>query len=405
MEWEEADYIVVGAGPAGSALAARVADRPDRPTVLLVEAGPAKPSFLSVMPVGIAALVPRRNRHNYAFVTVPQPGLNGRSGYVPRGRGVGGSSLINAMIYVRGQPEDYDGWLASGCRGWGWADVLPLFRRSEANGRGADAWHGDTGPLHVSDLVCPHMVSRDFVAAAAQCGYPVNDDFNGAQQEGVGLYQVFQRNGRRFDAGRAYLDRPRANLKVLTDAKVHRVAIESRRATGVIVADHGRERRLRARREVILSAGAIGSPQILMLSGIGPANDLLRLGIPVVRDVGGVGANLQDHLDYAALVRMRMPGLFGLGVGTLMRMALAGRDYRAGRGRLTSNVSEAGGFLRSPLATTNRPDIQLHFCTALVEDHGRRRHIATGTTLHVCGLRPESRGASLSPPPILPSHR
>ena len=199
------DYIVIGAGPAGCAVARRLAQSSTGTTVALVEAGPAKASMLSDIPLGIAALVPMRSRRNYAYETTPQAGFGGRKGYQPRGRGLGGSSLINAMVYTRGQPQDYDEWAALGCKGWGWADVLPYFKRSEDNARGADAWHGVGGPLHVSDLSYRNPAVEAFVEAAVQAGFPRNADFNGAAQEGVGAYQVFQKNGRRYNAARAYL--------------------------------------------------------------------------------------------------------------------------------------------------------------------------------------------------------
>lgn len=389
----DVDYIIVGGGAAGCALAARLSDAPNRPSVLLIEAGPAKPSILSRIPAGIAALVPWRNKHNYSFQTEPQTELRGRRGYVPRGRGLGGSSLINAMIYMRGQPEDYDGWEAAGCAGWGWKDVLPLFRRSEGNIRGADALHGGDGPLRVSDLGSPSPVSRAFVEAACEVGYRRNPDFNGPQQEGFGLYQVFQSNGRRWDAGTAYLgaDRQRPNLTLLSDTRVERIDFDNRRATGVTIAGKGGLRHLNARREVILAAGAIASPQILMLSGIGPAEHLSSLGIEVVKDAPDVGANLQDHLDYTSLQRVEAPGLFGYDPASLARIAAAVPAVFKGKGMLTTNGAEAGGFVKSD-PSIDRPDLQFHFCIALVDDHCRHFHVQSGLTLHVCALRPESRG-------------
>jgi choline dehydrogenase-like flavoprotein len=385
---DAADFIVVGAGPAGCAVAARLADSPGAPSVLLVETGPASPSWLSRVPIGIAALVPFRGRHNYAYQTVPQAQLDGRRGYVPRGRGVGGSSLINAMIATRGQPQDYDGWAALGCDGWAWRDLLPVFRRIEDNARGADDWHGVGGPLAVSDLRSPSPLSRAFVEAAVQCGYPRNDDFNGPRQEGVGLYQVYQRDGRRLDAGRAYLDRPRPNLHVLAGQPARRILFDGRRASGVQVGD----RAWRARREVIVCAGAIGSPQLLMLSGIGPAAHLREHGIAVLHDAPDVGEHLQDHIDYTANLRVRAPGLIGTNPATLARIAGSIGAYRVrGEGMLTSNAAEAGGFIRSR-AELDRPDLQLHFCIGMVDDHNRRMHLSSGMALHVCVLRPASRG-------------
>jgi choline dehydrogenase-like flavoprotein len=365
-----------------------LADAPGAPSVLLVETGPASPSWLSRVPIGIAALVPFRGRHNYAYQTVPQAQMDGRRGYVPRGRGVGGSSLINAMICTRGQPQDYDGWAALGCEGWTWRDVLPVFRRIEDNARGASDWHGVGGPLAVGDLRSPSPLSRAFVEAAAQCGYPRNDDFNGPRQEGVGLYQVYQRDGRRLDAGSAYLDRPRPNLRVLAGRPARRILFEGRRAMGVQVGDQA----LPARREVIVCAGAIGSPQLLMLSGIGPAAHLRELGIAVLRDAPDVGEHLQDHVDYITNVRVRAPGLIGTNPATIMRVFRSIDAYRArGEGMLTSNAAEAGGFIRSR-AELERPDLQLHFCVGMVDDHNRRMHLSSGMAVHVCVLRPASRG-------------
>ncbi|HEV2621954.1 MAG TPA: GMC family oxidoreductase N-terminal domain-containing protein [Frateuria sp.] len=383
-----ADFIVVGAGPAGCAVAARLADSPGAPSVVVVETGPATPSWLSRVPIGIAALVPFRGRHNYAYQTVPQAQLDGRRGYVPRGRGVGGSSLINAMICTRGQPQDYDGWAAQGCAGWAWRDVLPVFRRIEDNARGADEWHGAGGPLAVDDLRSPSPLSRAFVEAAVQCGYPRNDDFNGPRQEGVGLYQVYQRDGRRLDAGRAYLDRPRPNLRVLAGRPARRILFEGRRAIGVQIGD----RAWRARREVIVCAGAIGSPQVLMLSGIGPAAHLRELGIAVLHDAPDVGEHLQDHIDYTVNLRVRARGLIGNNPATIVRIARSIGAYRSrGEGMLTSNAAEAGGFIKSR-AELERPDLQLHFCIGMVDDHNRRMHFSSGMAVHVCVLRPASRG-------------
>ena len=390
---QEADYVIVGAGPAGCALAARLAAAPERFEVILIEAGPRKPPFLSRLPTGVAALVPLKSRFNYAFRTVPQPGLGGRRGYVPRGRGIGGSSLINAMICIRGQRQDYDGWAAAGCEGWGWDDLLPLFRRLETNSRGASALHGGSGPLHVCDLASPSPVSQAFVDAAAQAGYRPNADFNGEDQEGVGLYQVFQRNGSRHDAGTAYIwDRPLpANLTVLSGLRAERLAFDGTSVSGVEVVGKGGRRIISARREVILAAGAIGSPQLLMLSGIGPAPHLNQLGIGLRADLPGVGQNLQDHLDYTVLRRMKGPGLFGYGPAALLRAAAAFPRWRRGKGMLSSNVAEAGGFVKSE-AGLERPDLQFHFCIALVDQHARKFHVSTGVSLHVCALRPQSRG-------------
>jgi choline dehydrogenase-like flavoprotein len=397
---QEADFIIIGGGPAGVALAARLIASPENPRVILIEAGRPRPSFLSILPVGMAALVPHRNWENYALQTVPQKALKGRTGYVPRGRGLGGSSLVNAMIYVRGQREDYDHWEALGCTGWGWSDVAPLFKRSEGNQRGADAWHGADGPLVVSDRDTPSPLSLAFIEAAASCQFPRNSDFNGSSQEGIGFYQVFQKDGRRLDAARAYLGEAPypSNLEVMARTRALRIVFDGKRAVGVLVRGPGGERLVKARREVILSAGAIASPQLLMLSGIGPGAALQRIGIPVLHDASEVGENLQDHLDYTANIRIKAKGLLGYTPSAIIEGLSAIGDYRRGKGLLTSNVAEAGGFIRSR-PDLDRPDLQLHFCIGLVDDHARRFHVSTGAALHVCVLRPESRGrVALSSP-------
>ena len=388
------DYIVIGAGPAGCAVAARLAQSSAETSVALIEAGPAKASILSDVPLGLAALLPLRSRRNYAYETVPQKGLGGRKGYQPRGRGLGGSSLINAMIYTRGQPQDYDEWAALGCKGWGSAGVLPYFKRAEDNARGADGWHGTGGPLHVSDLSYRNPAVEAFVEAAVQAGFPRNADFNGVSQEGVGPYQLFQRNGRRYNAARAYLQSaPLRNLAIFSDVQARRIAFEGRRAADVVIRRGGAEERLAARREIVVSGGAFGSPQLLMVSGIGQGQHLRSHGIEVVCDSPGVGDNLQDHCDYTANLRASGPGLIGLTIPFLIRAVGELPDFlRSGRGVLTSNGAEAGGFIRSR-PDVDRPDLQLHFCITIVDDHTRKRHFAAGLALHVCGLRPKSRGS------------
>lgn len=390
----EADYIIIGAGPAGAALSARLAASPLSPRIILVEAGGGRPSLLSQVPAGIALRVPFRNGENYALQTVPQPGLQGRRGYVPRGRGLGGSSLINAMIYVRGQPEDYDHWASLGCAGWCFADVLPLFKRAEANLRGADAWHGAEGPLIVSDLASPSPVSQDFIQAALACGLDENPDFNGPRQEGIGLYQVFQKKGRRLNAARAYLGNPPypAHLEVLTKTRALRIVITEGRATGVVVHGPGGERRLEARREVILCGGAIASPQLLMLSGIGPAAHLNEMGIPVVADRPGVGQNLQDHLEYYHQFRASQPitlhsrnNWFWKGV-----VGAEWLFFKTGLG--TSNQFEAAAFIRSS-AGVKWPDIQYHFLPIAVSYDGKSAADGHGFQAHVGYNMSKSRGA------------
>lgn len=397
------DFVVVGAGSSGCALAGRLAASGDD-SVAVLEAGGHDSHALVTTPAAGALLLPRAGRRNYGYLTVPQPGLDGRRGYQPRGRGLGGSSSLNAMIYTRGTPADYDGWASAGCDGWSWDDVLPVFRRSECNervaGRDDDPLHGGTGPLHVSDLRSPNPFARHFIEAAVQAGLPRNDDFNGDAQEGVGWYQVTQHRGERWNAARAYLHGAeadaRGNPHVLTGMQVLRVLFERRRATGVLVWHDGREQVIHARREVIVSAGAIGSPQLLMVSGVGPAPHLREHGIALVHELPGVGANLQDHLDIALHVRLHgklpAPGLFGLSLGGALRLLRELVRYRRERtGMLTSNFAEAGAFVKSR-PDLDEPDLQLHFVVGMADDHLRTLHHGHGYSCHVCVLRPRSRG-------------
>ncbi|WP_343657270.1 GMC family oxidoreductase [Paraburkholderia caribensis] len=389
------DYVIVGAGSGGCALAGRLAEQCPDATIALVEAGPHTERNLFVnMPLGVAAVVPFRRKTNYGYLTTPQPGLGGRRGYQPRGRGFGGSSAINAMVYTRGHPLDYDEWARLGCDGWAFGDVLPYFRRAEGNERGADALHGADGPLSVSNLRFQNPFSHRFVNAAVEAGFPLNDDFNGPQQEGVGFYQVTQRDGQRWSVARAYIyGRARPNLHTIADAAVLRVVFDGKRAKGVEVMRGGITETIEARAEVVLSAGTFNSPQLLMCSGIGPADHLRALGIPVLHDAAEVGRNLTDHVDFTINKRVSSAQTIGFSLRGFAKMVPGFVSYwRSGRGMLTSNVAEAGGFLKSR-PTLDRPDLQLHFCTALVDDHNRHMHWGHGYSLHVCVLRPYSRGA------------
>ena len=387
------DYLIVGGGSAGCVLAARLSEDP-QVRVALLEAGPPDKSVLIHCPAGLAVLA-QNGQANWAFDTVPQPGLNGRRGYQPRGKVLGGSSSVNAMVYIRGQRGDYDHWAAEGNAGWSFDEVLPYFRRAEHNERGADAWHGGGGPLNVMDLRSPNRFGPVFVEAARQAGYRLNADFNAAEQEGVGLYQVTHRNGERCSAAKAYLApaRVRPNLTVITGVHVTRIVTEGQRATGVEFIQSGHRQRLHAAREVLLCAGALQSPQVLMLSGIGPADELARHGIAQVHDLPGVGRHLHDHPDVVQVVDApHLKDLFGLSFAGVMRVLQGIFEWRRQRsGMLTTNYAEAGGFIKSrPDEPT--PDLQLHFVIGKLVDHGRKTVFGHGYSCHVCLLRPKSRG-------------
>lgn len=400
------DVIIVGGGSAGCVLAGRLSEDPQL-RVALIEAGPPDRSVLIHCPAGLALLA-KNGQANWCLETVPQPGLNGRRGYQPRGKVLGGSSSVNAMIYARGHASDYDAWAADGNPGWGWADVLPYFKRAEHNERGADAWHGTGGPLNVKDLTSPNPFGAHFVAAGREAGFPVNPDFNGAEQEGVGPYQVTHKDGERFSAAKAYLTPHlgRPNLTVITDALVMRVVMDEEheepgaapRAVAVEYRSQGGRGPLQILRckeggEVVLSAGAFGSPQLLMLSGIGPAEHLQQNGIRVVHALPGVGQNLHDHVDVVQVVNApKATELFGLSFKGMVAALRGIAEWRRARtGLLTTNFAEAGGFIKSS-PDEAIPDLQLHFVIGKLVDHGRKTVFGHGYSCHVCLLRPKSRG-------------
>jgi choline dehydrogenase len=383
------DFIIIGAGSAGCVLANRLSEDPTT-KVLLLEAGPRDWHPFIHMPAGLAKLVGQKGV-NWNYDTAPEPQLDNRRLWWPRGKVLGGSSSINAMCYIRGVAKDYDDWAEGGADGWDWNSALPYFKRSERNSRGADALHGSDGPLHVSDLRYTNALTSVFLDAAQQAGYSHNPDFNGPEQAGVGLYQVTQKDGARCSSAVAYLHpaKHRPNLDVITGALVRRIVLENGRAVGVAYAHGGQEVQARAEREVLLSGGAINSPQLLMLSGIGPADHLADHGISVAVDAPQVGRNLQDHLDVCTLQHSTQRVTYDR-VGDL---AIAWSYYLKNHsGPGSSNIAESGGFLRSRLAPDERADIQLHFVPAMLDDHGRNRLKGDGYTLHACFLRPRSRG-------------
>lgn len=393
MNMREVDYLVVGGGSAGSVLAGRLSEDP-RSSVAVMEAGGSGDSQLVKIPAAVVSMLPTRI-NNYALQTVPQAGLNGRRGYQPRGKGLGGSSAINAMVYVRGHRSDYDQWAALGNAGWSYEELLPYFRRSEHNASINNDYHGQGGPLHVADLQSSNPFQKVYLAAARQAGFKLNPDFNGEEQEGLGVYQVTQKNGERWSAARAYLHPHmgrRANLQVETGVQVQRIVFEGRRAVGVACRQGGQEHIVRVRKEVILCAGAFHSPQMLMVSGVGPADQLRQHGIKVTHALQGVGRNLQDHPDFIFGYAARSMDLVGISARGSLRMAREALRYlRNRRGLLTSNFAECGGFLKTDPALA-APDLQLHFVISLVEDHARKLHTAHGYSCHVCLLRPKSRG-------------
>lgn len=376
------DYVIVGGGSAGCFLAARLSEDPAT-RVLLLEAGLRDTNPWIHVPLGYGKLFDHPTL-NWRYKTAPEPNMHDRLISQPRGRVLGGSSSINGLVYVRGQREDFDAWALAGDAGWGYDDLLPYFRRAEDQQRGADAWHGVGGPLAVSDATEPHLLCDAFIAAAVEAGHPVNPDFNGAVQEGAGYFQTTSRRGRRCSAAVAYLrparGRGRANLDVVTGAHCRRVLFEGRRATGVEWAQGGAIRSVAARREVILAAGAIGSAQLLQLSG-------------VVHHSPDVGENLQDHLQVRMVYKAARQVTFNDDMQSPLRMAGVGLRYALRRtGPLTVAAGYAGGFFRSSEAADGCPDIQIHFITFSTDKMGNRLHPYSAFTTSACPLRPESRG-------------
>jgi choline dehydrogenase len=387
------DYIVVGAGSAGCVLAHRLSAGA-RYSVLLLEAGPADTNPWIHIPLGYGKLF-KDSRVNWQYKTAPESELLGREIFQPRGKVLGGSSSINGLVYVRGQREDFDAWRDAGNPGWGYADVLPYFKRSEDQSRGADDFHGVGGPLAVSDPSEPHVLCDAFIAAAAARGYPCNPDFNGMAQEGFGYFQSTSRSGVRCSAAAAYLRpaRRHRSLCVVTGALATGITFSQRRATGVEWRQRGIARRATAIREVLVCAGAINSVQLLELSGLGSGELLQDRGIEVRHDLPGIGEGLQDHLQVRTVVRCTQAVTLNDDMRSVWRQAAIGVRYLLRRkGPLTVSAGYAGGFFRTS-ATLTRPDAQVHFITFSTDTMGEDLHPFSGFTASVCQLQPESRGS------------
>ncbi len=390
---EDFDFIVVGAGSAGCVLAGRLSEDPGT-RVLLLEAGPPDQSLWIHLPIGYGKTM-WSPIYNWCFETAPEPNMNGRRIYWPRGKTLGGSSSINGLIYIRGQRQDYDHWAALGNAGWGYDDVLPYFIKSEGNQRGAGRFHGGDGPLRVSDIGAKHELIEAFIDGAAEIGVPRTDDFNGASQEGAGYFQLNTWKGWRCSTAKAYLSpaRHRNNLRIETDAMATGLIFEDRRAVGVRYRQGGETKTARCRAEVLLSAGSIQSPQLLQLSGVGPRALLDKFGIPVVYDASGVGENLQDHLQIRLSFECTRPITTNDQLNSWIGQVKLGLEWLLFRtGPLAVGINQGGCFMRALPGEARTPDIQFHVATLSADMAGGKVHPYSGFTLSICQLRPQSRG-------------
>ncbi|NDC65496.1 MAG: choline dehydrogenase [Burkholderiaceae bacterium] len=398
------DYIIIGAGSAGCVLANRLSANPKH-SVCLIEAGPPDYSPWIHLPIGYGKTMWDPSV-NWKFHTEPDPEMNNRPIYWPRGKCLGGSSSINGLIFIRGQKEDYDHWHDLGNDGWSWDEVLPYFKKAEGNDRLGEPLHSQIGPLRASSIKKTHPLVEAFIKSANQLGVPTTDDFNNLQQEGVGYYQLSTHNGLRCSAAKAYLKpiKSRQNLRIITNAQVSKILFKDRQAVGIEYIQGGSKHQITSQKEIILSAGALQSPQLLQLSGIGPANLLQKFGIPIVHDSPGVGKNLQDHLQYRLIYELNQNISTNVELSSLMGRIKIGLDWLLFRsGPLSIGINQ-GGLFTKVMPQSKTPDIQFHLATLSADMAGGKVHPFPGFTMSVCQLRPESRGyvEIVSPDPLIP---
>ena len=397
---EEADFVIIGGGSAGAVIASRLTEK-SKFKVCLLEAGGWGSNLLFRAPAGgLLMLRDKPKFNNWAFHTIPQKGLNNRRGYQPRGKALGGSSAINAMIYIRGQKEDYDSWAKEGNNGWSWNEVLPFFKKAENNENGSKEFHGNFGPLEVSNQKAAKPISHAYIEACANYQVKIRDDFNTGDNEGAGFWQstIFHsenKNGERCSTAAAYLlpyVKNRENLEIITKANVVRIIFDGKKAVGLEYMHRGKKKKIRAHKEVILSAGSLMSPTILQRSGIGASEDIKRHGIELIHELPGVGKNLQDHIDFNFCFKTNDKNTLGFSPGGFLKiLGEMAKWLTHGNSMISSTLSEAGGFLKTN-QSLDRPDIQHHFVIGLIDDHLRKLHYGYGYSCHVCLLRPYSRG-------------